>query len=150
MQLSTNITSLTALRQPTKLGGGQGGQKLVFIYPLLVDASLNKYTDLVRDFLSVEFVSQIKISNGLNITSKLSKLGTVGIGDNAINPAVEIRKSFNFQTPKNDNAKHDNDYELYKYQLFNVDLQIALYVALLCFVLINGRVTLKNYFGSFF
>ena len=116
MQLSTNIQSLTALRQPTKMGGGQGGQKLVFIYPLLVDAALNKYADLVRDFLSVEFISQIKISNGLNITSKLSKLGTVGIGDNAINPAVEIRKSFNFSVPKITDTKSDNDYELYKYQ----------------------------------
>lgn len=116
MQLSTKISSLTALRQPSKLAGGQNDQKLVFIYPLVVDASLSKYTNLLRDYLSVEFISQIKISNGLNITSKLSKVGTVGIGDKAINPAVEIRKAFNFSIPNLKQNSSDNDYELYKYQ----------------------------------
>lgn len=100
MQISNNIPSLTALRQPSRLSGGQDNQKLVFLYPVLCSSNLGKFTDLMRDFLSVEFLSQIKISNGLNITSKISRVGSIGIGDKSINPALEVRKSMNFSIPQ--------------------------------------------------
>lgn len=125
MQISTNIPSLTSLRQPSSLKGGQDGQKLVFIYPVLSSSNLNKYVNLIRDFLSVELISQIKISNGLNITSRISHIGSVGIGDNSINPAVEVRRSLGMNIPELRNLNANNielpnrnvaDYELYKHQ----------------------------------
>lgn len=123
MQISNNISSLAALRQPSRLSGGQDNQKLIFIYPILNSTTLSKEAEILRDFLAVEFISQIKISNGLNITSKLSKVGTVGIGDKSINPAVEVRKSLNFKIPDiqnnsnfNINLGEPNDFELQKYQ----------------------------------
>lgn len=123
MQISNNIKSLTALRQPRLLTGGQDNQKLVFIYPLLVSSSLSKYTPLLRDFLAVDFVSQIKISNGLNITSSISKIGRIGSDKNAINPALEVRKALNISqlqpTSNNMNINlgyNPSEYELYKKQ----------------------------------
>ena len=93
MQASNNVPSLTALRQPSRLSGGQDNQKLVFLYPVLCSNTLSKYSELFRNFLSVEFLSQIKISNGLNITSKLSRVGTIGIGDQSITPELEVRNT---------------------------------------------------------
>lgn len=123
MQISTNIPSLAALRQPSRLSGGQDGQKLIFIYPILNAHTLGRQTEILKDFLAVEFISQIKISNGLNITSKLSKVGSIGIGDKSINPAVEVRKSLNLKIPEiqnnsnfNINLGEPNDFELQKYQ----------------------------------
>lgn len=118
MQISNNIPSLMALRQPSRLSQGQDNQNLVFLYPILISSTLSKYTEILRDFLSVEFISQIKISNGLNITSKISKPGTIGIGDNSINPALEVRKSINYNLPQISSPKNviNDDYSNFKNQ----------------------------------
>lgn len=123
MQITNNIKALSAIRQPRQLAGGQDGQKLVFIYPMLVSSSLGKYTTLFRNFLAVDFITQIKISNGLNITSSISKLGQIGIGDSAINPALEVRKSLGLTnsipiTNNNliNNAFNKDAYEIHKKQ----------------------------------
>ena len=123
MQITNNIKALSAIRQPRQLAGGQDGQKLVFIYPMLIASSLSKYTNLFRNFLAIDFITQIKISNGLNITSSISKIGQIGIGDSAINPALEVRKSLGLSnlipiTNNNliNNAFNKDAYELHKKQ----------------------------------
>ena len=123
MQISNNIKALTAIRQPRQLAGGQDDQKLVFIYPILIASTLNKYSELFRNFLAVDFVTQIKISNGLNITSSISKIGQIGIGDSAINPALEVRKSLalnnSFPITNNNlinNTFNKDAYEIHKKQ----------------------------------
>lgn len=44
-------------------------KRLIFVYPFLIDESLNKYSNLVRDFFTVVFTGEIKISNILQVIS---------------------------------------------------------------------------------
>lgn len=89
----TGTRSLIPLRQPTSMRGGQGEQKLVFLYPMFFDNTLAGLQDLLRDFLTVDFMGQIKVANVLNITTSATKVGVVGSGPNAVNPAEEVRRS---------------------------------------------------------
>jgi hypothetical protein len=100
MQLSSNIRrpqALQGMNQPSKLGSGN---QLVFIYPILYDDSLRRYVPLIRQFLSVDFISQIKISNVLNITYDATRVGTVTQGNNQYNPAELVRRTI-FQNTTN-------------------------------------------------
>lgn len=61
---------------------------LIFVYPILFDKTLVKYWEpIIRDFQTAQFISQIKVSNILNITQK----SITGYGNqssaNTINPA---------------------------------------------------------------
>lgn len=51
--------------------------KLIFVYPVLVDNSLNKYADQIRDFISVSMLKEIFISNSLNMVSMASQIQPV-------------------------------------------------------------------------
>ena len=96
MQLTTTRapTALQTVRQSGIMRTpAHGGQNLVFVYPFVCDESLRKYSSLLRDFLTVDIMSQIKVSNVLNITSSSSRIGMVGTGKNAVNPAQEVRRS---------------------------------------------------------
>jgi len=55
------------LRQPQKILDQQF--KLVFIYPMLIDTKLSKYTNLIRSFISTSMLKEIYTSNSLNIIS---------------------------------------------------------------------------------
>lgn len=45
--------------------------ELVFVYPIIIDERLeNNWRNLVRDFVALQFINQIKISNIINIKSK--------------------------------------------------------------------------------
>ncbi len=67
----TNSDVLKTIRQPTKL---EESSSLVFIYPMIIDKYLErKWGLLLRDFFTTQFMSQIKISNVLNITSQASR-----------------------------------------------------------------------------
>ena len=90
MQLSTNIQSLSALRQPTKLGGGQGGQKLVFIYPLLVDAALNKYAAESNKLKIVELTAEQKQKWQKTMSPVYPQFYDV-IGEDLIKKAIETK-----------------------------------------------------------
>ena len=89
----TNSSILQAIRQPTKL---EESNNLVFIYPFIIDKSLDsKWGMLLRDFFSVQFVSQIKTSNILNITSSASRHSIIN---------NDIKK---FENPAESLAQHD-------------------------------------------
>lgn len=85
--------ALTLLRQPGSMRGGQGDQRLIFLYPFFIDKTLTQYTDVLRDFLSVDFIGKIKEQNVINVTSKATQIGVIGQGRNALNPAQEVRKA---------------------------------------------------------
>lgn len=106
----TGSTSLTPMRRPSSMSGGQLDQRLVFIYPILFDSSLQKYAETIRDFISVDFISQIKISNVLNITTHATQIGRVGSGNNSRNPAQEVRRALWHDAP----ASNDNLYQDYR------------------------------------
>lgn len=62
-----NTPGLNLLGSMSKVGERQSN--LIFVYPLLFDKVLiKKWEMLLRDFLTAQFISQIKISNVLNIT----------------------------------------------------------------------------------
>lgn len=117
MQISGSH-SLSSLRQPSSMMGGQQGQRLVFLYPMIFDSSLSNIMNDIRDFLSVDFMTEIKISNVLNITSKATQIGTVGTGNRALNPAQEVRKSlhYSFDLPGTDNNQYVDQISAAAYQ----------------------------------
>ncbi len=85
-----------ALRQPGQMSSGFGmeGQRLVFLYPMLCDQSLQRLLNDFRDFLTVSYIGEIKISNVLNITSDTyDNVGAIGSGNNVMNPAQMVRQA---------------------------------------------------------
>lgn len=92
----TGTSSLTHLRQPSQMSGGQQDQRLVFLYPMMFDSNLRQYQDMLRDFLTVDFMGQVKISNALQVTTKATQVGVIGTGTTAINPAQEVRRSMHY------------------------------------------------------
>ena len=64
--------STVGLRQPKNIKDQQF--KLVFIYPMLVDTKLSKYTDLLRSYISTNMLKEIYTSNALNILSMASNI----------------------------------------------------------------------------
>jgi len=73
---------------------GQSGlmntDELIFIYPMLFSSSLDKYAPILREFMMVQYLAQIKISNALHVTSSIAK----GAGGSAYksgnNPAESL------------------------------------------------------------
>ena len=48
--------------------------KLVYVYPMLVDSTLGKYSDLFRNFLTTTMLKEIFISNSLNLVNIASQI----------------------------------------------------------------------------
>ena len=63
----------SALRDPSNKITDQQ-VKLVFIYPMLVDNSLRTYNDLLRDFVAVNILKEIFVSNAINMVSQASQI----------------------------------------------------------------------------
>lgn len=104
--------SLSPLRQPTSMRGGQLDQKLIFVYPILCDSTIQKHVTLIRDFIAVDFISQIKTANILNITTNATQVGRIGQGQNSRNPAQEVRQALWHDTANN--SGDDNIYSAYR------------------------------------
>ena len=121
MQISGS-RSFTPLRQPTRSRTDtQGGQNLVFLYPMLFDTSLQKYTDLLRDFMVVDFIGQIKISNVNTVISDAVKFGSTGKNKKEINPTEQVLKSLNHvygasTQPESDSHDYYSPYTADEYQ----------------------------------
>lgn len=84
------------IRQISRMGSGHSmeGQRLVFLYPMLCDSLYQRMLNDFRDFMAVNIVSEIKISNALNITAdSYRNVGMIGQGPNSINPAQMVRQS---------------------------------------------------------
>ena len=65
--------------------------RLLFIYPMIIDESLNKYQDLFRDFISVSMGKEIFVSNSLNMVSMASSISPL-IDENG--EVVELKQTF--------------------------------------------------------
>lgn len=95
MQIS-GLRDTQLMTQPgTMRGHGMEGQKLVFLYPVLTYDGLSpNLQNSIRDFLTVNFVSQIREANMFNITvDAVRNVGTIGPPNNSINPAELVRNS---------------------------------------------------------
>jgi len=87
-----NVPGLNLLGNMSKIG--KRHSNLIFVYPLLFDKYLFKRWDgILRDFLTAQFISQIKISNVLNITQSAVQ----GYGQTAgmpyLNPAEILNQA---------------------------------------------------------
>jgi hypothetical protein len=95
MQIS-GLRDTQLMTQPGVMRGhGMEGQKLVFLYPILAyDGISPNLLNSIRDFLTVNFVSQIREANMFNITvDAIRNVGTIGPPNNSINPAELVRNS---------------------------------------------------------
>jgi hypothetical protein len=82
--------TLQSIRQPSK---NINKDSLVFTYPVIIDDKLKAYTDTIRDFLAIQFITQIKISNTLDLQVAASKANRIQADDRYINPAEELAKN---------------------------------------------------------
>jgi len=63
--------------------------ELIFIYPFMISSSLDKYSELLRNFMLVQYLAQIKISNALHVTSSIAK-NTGKTNRSGTNPAESL------------------------------------------------------------
>lgn len=98
-----NTPGLNLLGSMSKVGERQSN--LIFVYPLLFDRYLMKRWEMIlRDFLTAQFISQIKISNVLNITqSAVQGYGTQA-GVPYLNPAEILNQALSNNNPEYTNA----------------------------------------------
>lgn len=98
-----NTPGLNLLGSMSKVGERQSN--LIFVYPLLFDRYLMKRWEIIlRDFLTAQFISQIKISNVLNITqSAVQGYGTQA-GVPYLNPAEILNQALSNNNPEYTNA----------------------------------------------
>lgn len=89
MQISGNPNSIPSLNLLGDMSSIKNRRSnLIFVYPLLFDKTLiPKWEVLIRDFQTAQFISQIKISNVLNITQSAVQGYGQNAGSNYINPA---------------------------------------------------------------
>jgi hypothetical protein len=79
---------------------------LIFIYPIIFDSKLEKkYKNLIRDFQTLQFISQIKVANILNLTKSAVK--KEDSPDCYVSPAETLSGILNA----------DNNDALYRYQI---------------------------------
>jgi hypothetical protein len=104
----TGSNSFSNMRKPSSMGGGQEGQRLVFLYPMIFDMNLMSYQNDIRDLLTVDFIGQIKTSNVLNIVSDSTAIGVIGKGPNQINPAEQVRKNLDYYSYQNNMSSNIN------------------------------------------
>ena len=94
-----NTPGLNLLGSMSKVGERQSN--LIFVYPLLFDRYIMKRWEMIlRDFLTAQFISQIKISNVLNITqSAVQGYGTQA-GVPYLNPAEILNQALSNNNPE--------------------------------------------------
>jgi len=87
---SSPSETLQNIRQPSKT---LNKDSLVFTYPIIFDDKLRSYSEVIRDFFTVQFITQIKISNILDLQTAASKSNYINVDNREINPAEELAKN---------------------------------------------------------
>lgn len=137
--------SAAGLRQPGKIKDQQF--KLVFIYPMLVDSKLSKYTDLLRSYISANMLKEIYTSNALNIISMASSISplideqgnVVDVGGEGGNSTQMSEKRFVHQSVKYDVEQRVREKTNHIKKLLNSDPQLKQYKPYL------EMITLRNF-----
>jgi len=78
------------IRKPTQTRDNE--QQLVFTFPILIDTTVQKYEKDIRDFMAVAFLNNIKLSNFLQISSRILKDSH---NQQQMNPAEFLYKHLN-------------------------------------------------------
>lgn len=93
--------AVTSLRRPNKQNLHF---KLIYIYPIIMDNRMDKYKNIIRDFISGTFIKEILVSNALQLVSMTSEYETPRdivspddnhgmIGNISLNPAITQQHS---------------------------------------------------------
>jgi len=88
-----NLQGLPNYIRQHNINKGQD-QQVVFTYPMIIDTTLQKYSNELRSFFSIIFLNQIKMSNILNITSSITNPSDNHIGRD-FNPAEFLYHNLN-------------------------------------------------------
>lgn len=101
---------------------GEHKSSLVFVYPILFDKTLiKKWESVIRDFQTAQFISQIKISNVLNITQSAVQGYGKNIKSNYINPAEVLNNALSSNSSDNFDRSLQN--QLQKLQIDQFERQ---------------------------
>jgi hypothetical protein len=115
--------SIKGLRQPSFIRDQEF--KLVFTYPILIDKSLQQYTNLIRDFVATSALKEIFVSNAINMVSIASQIypltdergiehdvmqasGNVEIGSNVYDSPYSFSGKIKSQSTMNQEILKDN------------------------------------------
>lgn len=143
------------LKQPKKLLDQQF--KLVFIYPMLVDKKLNKYSDLIRSFVSTSMLKEIYTSNALNIVSMASSVSPLidefgnivdvegGSSDSALK---DISKRETQQRTRYDIEQRIHDKTQHIEKLLNIDPQLKKYKPYIQMITLNNFIDVPVIVGT--
>jgi predicted XRE-type DNA-binding protein len=89
--LKTGSDQLKLATHPSSMLGLN--QSLTFTYPIIIDDSLQKYANDIRNFFTLQLISQIKTANLLNITAQATKAGITKSNTSLKNVADQLNKS---------------------------------------------------------
>ncbi len=92
------------IRQSSRLLGQP--RKLIFAYPILIDESLIQLSGLLREFIAISFIGEIRISNILNVSTKY--LSPINNSSN-VNQLTPAERLYNNLRPDNINPQVDNN-----------------------------------------
>jgi hypothetical protein len=150
--------STVGLRQPKKILDQHF--KLVFIYPLLTDSKLDKYTELIRSFIATSMLKEIQTSNALNIISMASsisplidELGQVvdvsATGNSTIRQTMRDMVTRSVQdTAKYEVEKRVREKTQHIEKLLNIDPQLAQYKPILQMITLNNFIDVPIVVGT--
>ena len=142
------------LRQPNTIKDQQF--KLVFIYPMLVDSRLSKYTKLIRDYLTANMLKEIYTSNALNILSMASNISPlidekgnivdVEGGDSDTSRMSEKRMTQQSARYEIEQRVKEKTYQIKK--LLNIDPQLKTYNPYLNMITLNNFIDVPVIVGT--
>lgn len=157
MQLSAREYSkaTVGLRQPDKIMNQPF--KLVFIYPMLVDTKLLKYSNLIRSFISTSMLKEIYTANALNIISmagnisplvdEVGNLVDIEGGDNESALKGYVKRETQ-QSVKYDIEKRVEEKTLQISKMLNIDPVLKQYNPLLQLITLNNFIDVPVIVGT--
>lgn len=99
---------------------GQQKSELIFVYPLLFDKTLiKKWENVLRDFQTAQFISQIKISNVLNISQSAVQGYGKPVTSDFLNPAEVLNNALSTNSSDQYNASLQNQLNKIQISQFN-------------------------------
>jgi len=98
-----------------RVGTSDADRRLVFIYPIVIDNSLREHATLLRDFISVSFISAIKMENYIKISAEATTIQR----PEALTPAQQLNQYLSGVAGQTDQRSQQNQ----PTQTHNIDYQ---------------------------
>lgn len=85
--------------------------KLVFAYPILTERGLEKYTESIRDFISISMLKEIFINNAINIVKMASQVHSLTDEKGNIYNTIDMVNAARFGNSYAQNRFHYNQFD---------------------------------------